>query len=517
MSPEIELKLAMAPEALRRLARHPLLRPLAGGRRARRQTLVAIYYDTPDRRLAAAGMALRVRGDGRRFVQTLKAPAPDPASGLQRLVELEATVPGEALDLSRITEPAIAALLAEPEVGPRLAPVFATRIERRLLPLRFLDSDIELAMDAGEVRAGALAEPISEAEFELKSGRPERLWQLALALSETLDLRLETRSKAARGHALAAGSVPGPALAARLALPAEATAGQACLAVLRNGLDQLVANERAVLSGTPDPEGIHQLRVAVRRLRAALALFRPILAPAVTEWLAAELNWLQGALGPARDWDVFVLDTLDPLAQRLPGESGLRGLEARAAAERRAARAAAEAALGDRRYVRLLLQLELWLEDGSWRLPAEPGALVAPADEPAEVFARAALARRARQVLKRGRRRDEADEDSLHALRIAGKKLRYALEFFRALLPKAEAKAALEALRQLQDCLGSLNDAAVGRRLLAEAGAAGHRPDEARALGIVVGWQTGRIDADLHHLRRAWKRAKKALAPLAEG
>lgn len=90
------------------------------------------------------------------------------------------------------------------------------------------------------------------------------------------------------------------------------------------------------------------------------------------------------------------------------------------------------------------------------------------------------------------------------------------MEFFRALLPKGEAKAALEALRQLQDCLGSLNDAAVGRRLLSEAGAAGQAPDEARALGIVVGWQTGRIDADLHHLRRTWKRAKKALAPLAE-
>jgi len=520
MSPEIELKLAMTPEALRRLGRHPLLRTLAGGRRARKQTLVAQYYDTPDRRLAAAGVALRVRGDGRRYVQTLKAPLPGAApeaGGLQRLLELEAAVPGEALDLSLITEPAIAELLADPEVGPRLAPVFTTRIERRVLPLRFLDSEIELAFDLGGIESGPLREDLSEAEFELKSGRPERLWQLALALAETQDFRLESRSKAARGQALAAGVAPTPTIAGRLSLPPDASAGAACMAVLRDGLAQLLANERAVLAGTTDPEGIHQLRVAVRRLRAALALFRPILATAVADWLGSELDWLQTALGPARDWDVFVLGTLDPLAERLPEERGLRRLDARAAEQRRIARAAAEATLRDRRYTRLLLQLELWLEDGSWRLPAEPGALVAPAEEAAEAFARRVLGRRTRQLLKRGRRRNEADEESLHALRIAGKKLRYAVEFFRSLLPKGEAKAALEVLRALQDCLGSLNDAAVGKRLLAEAGVSGRGAAESRALGIIVGWQTGRIDADLHHLRRTWKRVKKALAPLAAG
>lgn len=517
MSPEIELKLAMAPETLRRLGRNPLLRPLAQGRRMRRQSLVSLYYDTPDHRLAEAGMALRVRGNGRRFTQTLKAPTGEAAGGLQRLLELEAPVAGETPDLALIADPALAAFLADPEVGPRLAPVFATRFERRLLPLTFLDSEIELAMDEGVIEAGSLRESLSEAELELKSGRPERLWQLALALADGVELRLETRSKAARGHALATGRPPEPALAERLELPRAATAGEAFQAAVRNALRQLRVNEALVLAGHPDPEGLHQLRVAVRRLRAALSLFRPLLTDAVADLLGAELGWLQAALGPARDWDVFVLETLDPLSRRLPEEAGLARLEGFAAERRREARAAAEAALRSPRAVRLQLRLELWLEEGSWRRPAEPGALVTPAEEPAAVFARRALARRARQLLKRGKQRDEGDESSLHALRIAGKKLRYAVEFFRSLLPKGEAKAALESLRALQDCLGTLNDAAVGSRLLAQAGVAGATAGEARALGIIAGWQTGRIDADLRHLRRAWRRARKALEPWRAG
>lgn len=519
MSPEIELKLAMTPEALGRLRRHPLLRSLAGGRRLRRRLLVSLYYDTPDRRLAQQGIALRVRGDGRHFVQTLKAPPRDGGGegGLQRLAEFEAPVGGETPDLALITDPELSQLLAEPGVGDALAPVFATRFTRHILPVRLIDSDIEVAFDEGEIEAGAVSEAISEAEFELKSGKPERLWQLALALLESSEFSLETRSKAARGHALAANQPPAPVLAERLTLASDCTAGQACVAVLRNALAQLHANARAVLAGARDPEAIHQLRVAVRRLRAALSLFRPILAEGVADWLAGEFDWLQAGLGPARDWDVFLLDTLEPLHRRLPDEAGLAALEAQAEAQRRASRAEAESVLRERRTTRLLLQLELWLEEGSWRRPMEPGALVAAAEEPAEVFARQALARRARQLLKRGRRRDEADEDSLHALRIAGKKLRYAVEFFRDLLPKGQAKAALESLRALQDCLGTLNDAAVGKKLLGDLGPGGRKAAEARALGIIVGWQTGRIDSDLGHLRRAWKQAKRALTPLAEG
>jgi len=515
MSEEIELKLAMAPAALTRLRRHPLLRSLAGGRRSRKQQLRAIYFDTPDRRLAGQGVALRLRSDGKRILQTLKAPTAG-ASGLQRLRELEAEVKDWKLELDRIGEPDLVALLAEPGLADALVPVFETHVERRSLPIRLLDSEVEVAFDQGEIVAGPDRRAISEAELELLQGRPERLYQLALTLFEQTDFRIERQSKAARGHALADGSRPQPVEAERVRLGPEATTGDAFVAVVRSCLTQLLGNERALLAAIGDPEAIHQFRVAVRRLRAALALFTPAVAEEMERFLAGELEWLQEATGPARDWDVFALQTLAPLRHRMAQESGLDGLVERVEALRLDSQAAVLGLLRERRYTALLLKLEMALEDGSWARAAEAGAVAAPAAVPVEVFLQEQLAQRIAQVLRRGRKRDEADEASLHRLRIAGKKLRYAIEFFRSLLPKARVKSALAALKQLQDCLGSLNDAAVGHRLLAAASETAPRPLEARALGLVVGWQAARAETDLKQLRTAWKKTRRALTALAE-
>jgi len=517
MADEIELKLALEPDALKRLQRHPLLRSLAAGRRLRKATLQSTYFDTPDRKLAKRLMALRVRSDGRRFVQTLKLPrAGGGTSGLQEMIEDEVEVAGAAPEPAKLSEPAAVALLSEPGVAATLGPVFATRVERRALPIRLIDSEVEVAFDEGEIVADGRSQPVCEAEFELKSGRPERLIQLAMTLHEQVDFRLLSESKAARGFALAEHRAPEPQPAERIDLPEQATAGEALVAIARSCLGQLLANERAVLAGCQDPEAIHQLRVAVRRLRAAIAVFRPVVVEATGAALAEALDWLQSASGPARDWDVFRLETLAPLLRRLPDDEGLAALVHRADAERERARAAAVAALADRRYTGLILQVVLLIQDRGWQRPAELGQLVGPAEEPGQVFARAQVGKRVKAVLKRGRERDEADPASLHELRIACKKLRYTIEFFRDYLPKPRVRDALESLRDLQDCLGSLNDADVGQRLLAQAGEAGGAPIEGRALGLVQGWHASRIEQDLGHLRGAWKRAKRALAPLAQ-
>ena len=286
--------------------------------------------------------------------------------------------------------------------------------------------------------------------------------------------------------------------------------------MVRNCLGQLQANERAVLAGSQDPEAIHQLRVSVRRLRAAIASFRSIMAEAPATELAEGLDWLQAATGQARDWDVFRLETLTPLLRRLPEDAGLRALVHRVDEERERARGAALLALADRRFTGLLLRLVLLIQDRAWQRPAEPGQLIGPAEEPGRLFAVAQLAKRARAVLKRGRDRNDAEESSLHELRIACKKLRYTVEFFRTFVSKGKSRDALESLKDLQECLGSLNDAAVGQRLLEQAGEGGTKASEARALGLVQGWQASRIEQDLAHLRRTWKRAKHSLAALTE-
>jgi len=518
MTEEIELKLALAPDALKRLQRHPLLRSLAAGRRLRKAALQSTYYDTPDRKLAQRKIAFRVRSEGRRFLQTVKRPKAADLSGLQEVSEEEAELPSAAPDPARVSEPTAASVLAEPGVGEALAPVFETQVERHALPIRLIDSDVEVAFDQGRIiLSNGQSRPICEAEFELKSGRPERLVQLAITLHEQVDFRLLSESKAARGYALADGRQPQPANAERIDLPGTMTAGEALVAVARACLTQLQANERALLAGSIDPECMHQFRVAVRRLRAALGAFRPIIAETVLAELLDDLEWLQSGTGAARDWDVFCLETLTPMLQRMPGDGGLRRLADRAEQRREAARAQALAVLQDRRYTTLLLRIVLLIQDRAWRKPVEPGELIAPADEPGRVFAQRELARRTRALLKRGRQRNEDDAASLHQLRIGCKKLRYIIEFFRSFLQKGTAREALEALKDLQDCLGSLNDAAVGQQLLEQASGKAPRPGEARALGLVLGWQASRIDQDLGRLKRAWKHSKRSLAPLTEG
>lgn len=547
----------MAPATLQRLRRHAVVRSLARGR-SRSRRLSSTYYDTPDGFLRRAGMALRLRRDGSSVTQTLKVPAsllqaltlPQPAlagtatgsatgsatgtgagsaagtagrrdgaalealgraeaeaglgSGLQSFAELEATAAGEAPDLEVLEHEGLRRYLRDHGVAARLEPLFTTEFDRRSLPLALADSRIELALDEGEIRAGDRSLPLCEAELELLSGRPARLFELALLLSEKLSFQLEMQTKAARGHALLAETVPEPVLAASPDLAPELSAAEAFEAMARNALGQMRANEPAMRLDR-DPEGLHQFRVGLRRLRALVSLYKPYLRPDTAAFLQGELRWLQQETGPARDWDVFLLDTLAPMRRRMPLEDSLQPLAERSAAARDAASARAVALLDDPRYARLLLRLQLLLSDGGWRAETAAGR-PDPLSAPARLLAGRLLTKRAAKLDKLGRGRRAKSEAELHEIRIAAKQLRYAVDFFRSLYAKKAVKAYARPLKDLQDRLGSLNDAAVGHRLVDELGL------EGMAAGMVIGWQGARIEGDLPRFAETWKHYKAARA-----
>jgi inorganic triphosphatase YgiF len=515
MSDEIELKLLLAPAQLNKLNRLPLVRSLAIAR-AKRAQLDSTYFDTPDFALRDRRMALRVRRAGTRRIQTLKmAPATaaafaeeEPAesrAGLQHFLEFEAEVPGDLPDLSLIDHPGLQAWFAETGLAERLEPVFTTAIERRTLPLRMADTEIELAMDVGEIRAQGRTTPIAEAELEIKWGQPTRLFELAMMLAEELPVRLGGPTKAARGYALYAGTEATSSKGGKPDLRPEMTVAEAFTAVLRGNLEQMRANEEAVFAGA-DPEGVHQMRVAVRRARAALSVFKPAMHASVHALLAEELRWLQRELGPARDLDVFRADTVLPLMRRLPSEPSLPELDKTVQEARTAAYERAHAALEDPRYARLLLRLELFLAEGSWQQRGENGQ-PGPAAAPIGELAAALLDKRQRQLRKTHRKAKTGDEAALHAVRIAAKKLRYAGEFFRGLYGRKATKAYLATVAELQDTLGAVNDAVVGHRLLdeLEPKLTKRGEDPRLAVGIVMGWQAARIEDDLKRFEAVWK------------
>jgi inorganic triphosphatase YgiF len=530
MAEEVELKLALAPHDLARLPASAMVRALATGSGTTKR-LDATYYDTPSLTLRRHGIALRVRRDGNRLTQTLKAPlafaaaanadgdgkGPSPSqingNGLQHLQEFEAELATPEPDLALIEDGELQALFSAESLADELEPVFTTTFDRRTVPLEMADSTVELALDQGYIRGADEQEEICEAELELKTGRPSRLYELALMLARDVGFRLEGRSKAARGYQLYAAEPPTPYKAAKPVLEPGMTVAQAFTRQARSCVDQVRANEAAVLDGR-DPEGVHQMRVGLRRLRALVTTYKSVFAGEPYRYLRAELRWLQQQLGPAREWDVFLAETLAPLRNRLPSEDSLELLEAEARALQREGYEQARTAVTDPRTAELLLRLELWLAEGGWRASSVPGQ-DDQGDQPVEPFARATLAKRAKKVIKLGRRHDTLSEGELHRLRIQGKKLRYASEFFAGLFPKKATKRYLKALEAIQDRLGALNDAATGQRLLDDLdrrltnrtdlkAQGGGEALAANATGIVLGWQAALMDRELKAFHATW-------------
>ncbi|MDH3236206.1 MAG: CHAD domain-containing protein, partial [Alphaproteobacteria bacterium] len=369
-------------------------------------------------------------------------------------------------------------------------------------------AEIEVALDVGEVRSGTQVMPICEAEFELISGHPARLTELALALHESLPFRLEQQTKASRGYGLASGNRPGPVKSRPIKLKRSASLADVIPAIIRDCMAHMLANEPAVLDGT-NPEGVHQMRVGLRRLRAILALARPLLAEDVAAYLRDELRWLQKQLGPARDWDVFIAETLERLAVHRGASNGLGRTLRLADKARSDAYAQARAAIVDPRFTAILLRTEVWLDRGLWMRPGKRARKALA--KPAAAFARAALDKRQRKMRKLGDRAGELSETELHRLRIRAKNLRYAAECFQSLFGRKKAWPYIKSLREIQDVLGTLNDTVVSHDLMAELAArAANRKSLYRAVSrvdaLATGWNLARMENDLVRVPDVWAR-----------
>jgi inorganic triphosphatase YgiF len=504
---EIELKLAVPADTLPRLAREPRLAALVGDSPAARKRYVTTYFDTPDRRLAAAELALRVRRDGRRRIQTVKTASVVKSVGLAR-GEWEREIVGEApvlddLWLAEIGDKSVRKILAKPKVRGRLAPLFTTDFRRQAWRVRYGASDIELALDKGEIAAGRGTAPISEIELELKSGDPTDLYGLAREIAGIVPAVVEARSKAERGYALLAKRAHETrAVCARpLDLGADPSVADAFMAIGRACFRHLRANE-SLVRGRPFVDGVHQLRVALRRLRSALSAFRDVLPEDGRKRMSEELRWIASACGQARDWDVFRIQLLKPLTEHLDDDPALAGVSAAAERLRKRAYAEVSATLASPRLTAALLDVEAWWEKGDWAQ-----AMGGWAKLPAREFAAATLKKQHRKAASLGAQLADLEEVELHELRIRCKKLRYAAEFLRGLFARKTAEAYLDALADVQEHLGGLNDAVVAKALLAKLEKSSKDLPSAvlaRADGIVTGWIAARVRADLDELPEIW-------------
>jgi inorganic triphosphatase YgiF len=506
---EAELKLVAAPDAMAMLIEAAPIVAQARNKGTVR-VLRTVYYDTPGCTLFRSGVVLRVRQSGKRFVQAVRMLAETPNEPLRHR-DWETLVTSLMPD-SQALLPLMSMGLQDVLSRDPLQPVFSIELRRHVRALALPGGSVEATFDSGVLRTGDRSMPIGDVRLRLQHGSAAALHELALLLSDHGAIRPDISSKAQRGFELAMESVP-PVHTLRQPLPnGDLSLDDALAAILQSALQQLLANQAAAQDGR-DPEGVHQLRIALRRLRCAFALMRPLARSAALEELRADAKWLLSGLGAARNWDVFLTQVLAEVAQGCGAIEGFDLVRELAEKSRQTGYVTARALLADRRAGRFALALGAWTERREWQhdVAEERRAELA---EPALAFATRILAKQHARVLKRGRGFKRLPIEARHDLRLAVKKLRYTADFFLPLLGEpGTAKRYARRLSRLQERLGRYNDVGTTRGLLGELAVDGLPAAARQALGAVLGWQACRLVGVETEVRAAWRAFRDAALP----
>lgn len=498
---ELELKFLLGAGAL-----EALQDGLFPADEAKVSRLHAVYFDTPALALRDGALSLRVRCKGDTYIQTLKHRA---EGGIFDRDEWEAQVAGPDLDRSLL-----AGTPAEAAVGDAaLAPVFSVEVERRVHHWRHGDTHIEVSFDTGLILAGERQDTVAEMELELLSGPPQALFDLARDLLARAPLTLAFESKAERGYRLVGHDGVAAFKAQRTAVGPATSGAAAFQRIARDALVQVAGNAR-LLQRAHNPDVLHQMRVGLRRFRAALSIFRGMLDPEGLNTARGETRWLAGELSEARDIDVFLQRAVTPdEIEESPGRAAFfRALRiAQAEAYERAL-----AAVRSDRFRTLLLTLGEWVEVGGWQRLANDQQRTLR-EGPVSALAAHVMDKLDQRLRRRSRKFRSIDVEGRHDLRKLAKKLRYAAAFFGEAFPKHPKRRArfIMALRALQDQLGELNDMAVARSVAMRA--VGRRSGE---LAFAAGLEVGRLtnDEDLvldaaNDAFRAYRKVKPFWSP----
>lgn len=491
---EIELKFQVPAHA-----RAAVGAAVAGASLARRMRLQAAYLDTPTRLLAQAGLALRVRREGRLWVQTLKGAGDDGMTRLEHNVPLASGAAPPLADPARhagtpVGDRLLALLAAHP--GDVLGVRFRTDVMRRTRLVRTAHGQVEMAFDEGHIIAGEARIGLCELEIELKQGAALAVIETARRWVPRHGLWFDSRSKAERGDMLARGeTVAAPRDARAVALAKAQPLAEARQQVLRSCADQVIVNASQVAAGGHGDEHVHQLRVGLRRLRTALRLFAAVDAePGAAAALDAAAAALFRGLGQGRDAAV----TGSAFGADLAAALRSAGL---ADAVGGAPRAAHDATVLLRSVPAQALLLDLL---GATTAPLAHTVAGAPATAKLRAELSGRLARWHQSAAADAKAFGVLDDAGRHRLRKRVKRLRYAVEFGATLFHAGAVRRYLLTLRRLQDSLGEINDVVVAMQAYRS------RCDADPLALFALGWLVARRDALLAQARPQAKAFAKA-------
>lgn len=488
---ELELKITGPTAVVSAIPGGPLMAALAPGK-GHWSRLESTYFDTPDQALKTAGIALRDRTEQGKRTQTVKTGAGLARHEWETPLDKEATIPAPSNDT------AIDDLLAS--YADRLKPTMMFSVDRWAANVHFKNAEIEIAIDLGsaDIAIGEGGhgqrrwhqEPVAMIELELISGAPEALFSMAKLFLCDKALRLDTQSKKDAASAAARGQKFAIEKRKKLTASQHHTAGEVISRALVANAERIIALQAPIVDARL-PAGVHQMRVELRRLRAIERACRRALPGSSLRRLTDQARLFSKVIGTARDWDVFLDETLPQAAAHDYAEAGFDRLRQQAQSCR--AQAWADT-----------LMITASDEFKSFALDLLAAAHKTPAlDVTAHAFSRKTLERALRKTKQTAAQIDLTDPGARHPLRIALKKLRYGVQIFRDLYPKETRKPYMTAMSALQDSFGEMNDAVVAQELASRAAAMGG--DQAmRAAGFVTGFYAARADAAALDVDAAW-------------
>ncbi len=506
MPTELELKLLAPPQALDQLRQAPIIAQHATGPSTTRR-LKSVYYDTQDRTLLQSGISLRVRKVGSNFLQTIKKKREDSTS-FERS-ESEVRVPTILPDASSIKDREFRKVVEEH--APRLEPIFTTKVTRHAINLELDSARVEVAFDKGTIETTDKVEAVSEIELELKSGSSSQIYDFGKHLVDSVPLKVGTLSKSDRGYALAFDLSKKSTKVRKPIATHEMKMTEAITAILTSCQAHILANQAVAEEGR-DIEGVHQMRIGLRRLRSAIYYLRAEVPSNFFRPIDSEAEWILSVLDPARNWDVFVTETIGCLSDNNELKISFDELGKEAETLRQRSYHVLRDALASARYTHFHLSLGRIIEGQTWRDGASAKTLRSFSKTVSKTAPRI-FRRLLKKAKKRGKNLKSLGAKERHKLRISLKRLRYALDTFRTGGKRRATKRYLDQLSHLQEIFGADSDALTTRSLLEEIARTSDSSPVHTAIGAVIGWQGRERNIRAKTIDETWRAFKKIDPP----
>lgn len=469
------------------------------------------YFDTADFALHRGGAMLSVSRRGKRFIQTLSSTPPgEPERAIEWCREVREFIP-DLMEFEQV-------LATEWEVSLKelaIEPAFVIKVRRRECRLKIGTSAVDVVIDQGKIASGVHVRPVSEVKLTLASGQPHTVYEVAACIFKSHRFTLSTMSQATRGFSLAIGHPPEFSKFVPLTLDQQGSGDTAILRILRAFQNHVLANHEAAADGR-NSEGVHQLRIGLRRLRSALRLLRGIMPPEILGGFLQDARSAANACSAARNWDVFLTETLPKIVDGCENFGDFGSLQLAAERQRGEAYNSVRHMLSAEPYVRFHLALGMWIGGAEWqtRAMASPGL-----SGPVTSFATAVLIDSHRRIHKRGEHFRRLSPQALHRLRVAAKNLRYTADSLGSVMgdltrKQKRTRRYFRALSRLQTQLGYANDMATTRQLIEALGNdRWNTPAVWQAAGVVVGWSAHSVAESNVLLRMTWQAFRRLEPP----